>query len=375
MNCVGSPALIDTLPSQPTPYVAAEGTFAHHIGTGCLVTGIEPSEYLGSKGVVDGHEILCDEAMVEGVTLYVDTARKFKLDQEWMELSLHKALRTLDPDLGGTADYVTYSPNLRLLRVFDFKYGAGVYVSAEDNRQLKNYALGAMLAIEAKGWAAFPIQYVEVYIVQPRYEGADPVRVEKFAASDLLDFIGDMLTAAKATRQPNAPVTAGPWCKKTFCPAAAVCPALEKMQHALVAASAPSVVAMIDPVWLGKAMAEIPLAEERIKAIRELAYQQALSGVVIPGWKIVDKKPRRVWTEPDAVIAWAKGRAIEPFEDPKLKSPAQMEKGLKAADKRELAVWTAKVSSGTTLVPLADPRQPVTRAVTAADFPLLTDGN
>lgn len=367
MNCPGSPRLIASIPTPPTPYVAAEGTFAHAIATACIETGEKLDLWLGRKAIVDGHEITCDEEMIEGIGLYLATIQKNKLDTDWVELSLHSALRSLDPDLGGTADYVTYSPGLRLLRIIDFKYGAGVFVSADDNKQLKKYALGAMLTIEAMRTDAAPVQNIEVYIVQPRYEGAEPVRVEKFAASDLIDFVGDMLTAAKKTRDPDAPTIAGPWCKKTFCPAAHICPALLQLQHSLVECTAPGLPAL-DPSTLGDWLTVIPLVEERIKAVRESAYQQALTGVKIPGWKLVDKRPRRCWTEPDKVIAWAKGRAIEPFETPELKSPAQMEKGLKAAEKRELAAWVASVSSGTTLAPESDPRQPVSKAISVADF-------
>jgi hypothetical protein len=373
MNCAGSVNLAAKHPPAPTPFVAAEGTYAHHIAADCLRRGLVcvPEEYVGSKAIVEGHTVTCDEEMVDGVGLYLFTAQDIRLDKEWVELSLHKALKSLDPDMGGTADYVTYSPKLRLLRTVDFKYGAGVFVSADDNKQLKKYAVGAMLSIEEGEQfhddTILPIQAVENYIVQPRYEGALPVRVEKFAAVDLLEFIGDMLTAAKATRQPDAPLTPGPWCKKTFCPNAHVCPALEAMQHALVKLEFSEIIP-VDPKVLGKALSDFDLIEERIKAMRGFAYAQALAGTQIPGWKLVNKKPRRHWTEPDKVIAWAKGRAIEPFEQPELKSPAQMEKGLKKNEKTELAAWAASVSSGITLVPESDARQPVSRAITAADF-------
>jgi len=359
MNCPGSVKLAEGTPGT-TSFAAAQGTYAHSLGA----VRLDPAMWLGKKVVIDGHEIECDQEMVDGVQLYLDTIAELQLDQSWVELSVTEALRKWDIDLGGTADYATYSPTRKLLRVVDFKYGAGTFVDADDNKQLKVYALGALLAIGAA------VDVVEVYIVQPRYEGAAPVRKEVFPAWDLMEFAGSIAEAAKATRQPKAPLKAGSWCAKTFCPNARTCPELEGMQHALVAQEFSAVVSL-DPKALSAALASIPLVKERIKAIEEFAYTQAQAGLQIPGYKLVDKKGRRHWTNENAVIEWAKARAIEPFEKPELKSPAQLEKGLKKPEKTELAAFTAVVSSGTVLVPESDARQPISKMVTVDDFDVI----
>ena len=123
-----------------------------------------------------------------------------------------------------------------------------------------------------------------------------------------------------------------------------------------------------DAAQLASALTAIPLVEERIKAIKDFAYAQACEGREIPGYKLVDKRPRRQWTDEQAVIKWAEERAINPFEPPSLKSPAQLEKGLKKSEKAELAEFTASVSSGTALVQDTDARQAVSTMVTVADF-------
>lgn len=364
LNCPGSVNLAATHAAPPTAFAPAQGTYAHAIAAECLRTGAKPDEYLGSKGLVEGHEIECDAEMVEGIQLYLDTIAGLRLEKEWVELSLHDALRTLDPDFGGTADWATYSPKLKKLRTVDFKFGAGVFVSVDDNKQLKKYSLGTLLAVGE------PVEIVENYIVQPRFEGAPPVRMESFAAFDLMEFAADLIEAAVETRKANARLTPGPWCKKTFCPNAHLCPALETMQHALLKMEFSDIVP-VDPVALGKALSDIVLLEERSKAIKALAYATAVAGTKIPNWKLVDKMPRRQWTNPDAAIKWAQERAINPFVEPEIKSPAQMEKGLKKAEKAELKPFYASVSSGSTLVPDSDSRQEISRAVTAADFDVI----
>jgi hypothetical protein len=275
-------------------------------------------------------------------------------------MPLAAALRTWDEDLGGTADYVTYHAGKRLLRVVDFKYGAGTFVDVEDNKQAMVYALGVLLQVNQ------PVDTVEIYIVQPRYEGAEPVRMQSFPAWKLMDFAGDVAEAAAATRRADAPLKAGPWCAKTFCPNRADCPALQQQEHALMAYDFAAV--PVAPATLAQWLTSVPLVKERIKAIEELAYQQAVGGVPIPGWKLVDKRARRQWTDEQKVIEWAKQRAIEPFEEPSLKSPAQLEKGLKKAEKGELAEFTVSVSSGSVLVPEGDARPAISKQITVDDF-------
>jgi len=209
-----------------------------------------------------------------------------------------------------------------------------------------------------------------VYIVQPRYEGADPVRMQAFPAYDLMDFTGALADAAKATRLPDAPLIAGPWCKKTFCPNARICPALERMQHMLVKQEFSAAVPY-DAQALSTALTSIPLVEERIAAIKAFAYERASAGDAVPGYKLVEKRARRHWTDENAVIKWAEERAINPFEALKLKSPAGLERGMGKPEKADLSQYTAFVSSGTTLVPESDSRSEINKRITADDFQLI----
>jgi hypothetical protein len=284
-----------------------------------------------------------------------------RLKEEWIEVPLIDVLSKWDPDLGGTGDYATYDPAKQLLRVVDLKYGRGVYVEVKDNRQLKTYGLGMMLAINK------PVKKVEVYIFQPRYEGAEPLRMESFDAWELMEFAGEIAVAAEATRKPDAPLVAGPWCSKTFCPNARVCPELERRQHAIVRATF-SELAPYDPSALADALNMVPMVKERIKAIEEFAYKEASAGKKIPGYKLVDKVARRHWNDEKAAAEWAKTKGVDPYEEPAVKSPAQLEKGLKKAEKAELAQFYSAVSSGSVLVPESDKRPEITKVATAADF-------
>lgn len=347
---------------------SAQGTFAHTIAAKCLDENVQASDFLLHRAKVDGFDVECDQEMVDAIDLYVDHIRDDLQDGDlhWTEMPLLDALGTIDPDLGGTADFVRYRPSAQSLRVTDLKFGAGVYVDAEDNTQAKTYALGALLQV------GLPVKEIEVCIVQPRYEGAAPIRPWKFPTSEVLEFVADLQDAAAKTREPNAPLVAGDHCK--FCPRARECPELEKKQHALVSAQF-DVAIPTDMKLVSDLLGAIPLVKERIKAIEEYAYNQAMKGVEVPGYKLVDKVARRQWKSPDVVELWAKQQGIDPYGERPLLSPAQIEaklkelapKGKKKEAGAALEPLVEKISSGTALVPASDNRPPV-RLITAEAF-------
>ena len=367
---------------------AAAGTFAHDIAAKCLNDyTISASDFFLKKETIDGFEVECDLEMIDAINLYLDdlAADLKEGDQCWIEMPLLQALSKIDPDLGGTADYVRYRPSNQHLLVVDFKFGSGVYVEVEDNEQLKLYALGAMLE------CGKAVKDVTVRICQPRFEGAQPTRDFNFKAHEILDFIADVQDAAVKSREKDTPFAAGEHCK--FCSHAKDCAELERHQHTITMADfgtidvqvpgkggttlalADKPGAVVDYAKLAAALQSIPMVKERIKAIEQYAYEQASKGAEIPGFKLVDKRATRRWKSEDAIVLWACERAIDPYAPREVISPAQMEKllakdaprGKKKDAGAELEPFVEKVSSGTALVPVTDERPPA-KLVTAADF-------
>lgn len=381
-NCPGSVREAERFPRRASR-AAAYGTRAHAIAAACLdplvadpcAAPLPPRQWLGSVDSVDGYDIQCDAEMVQCVEVYLaDCAGGLAQgDRVWVEMRLHEALQTLHPDLGGTADFVAWMPAARKLRVADLKTGAGVHVAAQNNAQLQVYALGALLAT---GVAA---DTVEVRIIQPRIETGDPVRSWEFPAADLFDFADRLVLAARAAAAPDAPLNAGPWCAKTFCPAAASCPAVEALHRALVATDfgIGGDVVPVSPSQVAAALDSIAPLRAKIQQLEAYAYALAESGVAIPGWKLVAKRPVRRWVDEAAAARWAEAHGIEPYART-LRSPAQIEADLAAAAPRgkkkaalasarqELESLVASVSSGSVLVPESDSRAPM-RDVVSAD--------
>jgi len=134
-------ALLEREFADNTNEAAAEGSAAHALAEHKLRRALK----MRSKKPVSQYD--CDE-MDEHTNGYVG----FILEQigqchnPLVLIEQKLDLSKFVPDGYGTADCIIVADNL--LHVIDFKYGMGVVVSAEDNPQMKLYALGALTLFE-----------------------------------------------------------------------------------------------------------------------------------------------------------------------------------------------------------------------------------
>jgi hypothetical protein len=359
-TCPGSVQLSRGVPNVSTKF-AAEGTAAHALAAHCLAEGEAPRDYLGQTALVEGYEIPFDEDLIAAVEEYVGYVSTTETmgDEGSMEQSFTPAMKKLHPKFGGSTDYVRWRASERLLEVMDYKHGAGVPVDVDDNKQLKYYALGALLS--NPHWNA---ETVKITIVQPRCDHEQGrIRSYTFPALDLIDFAADLVAAAKATEEFGAELNPS---KKAcrFCPANAAnkCPAIEKETQAIVSASFD----MLDPEkyslsQIAEFLEKAPLVEARISALREFAYQRACAGETIPGFKLVDKRATRKWKDEEAAKKQF-DKVPGALTEPELRSPAQLEKLLGKKRFGHYADLVEKQSSGHTLVPVTDNRPSVATA-------------
>ncbi len=363
VNCPGSVRASEGLPNESSIY-AAEGTAAHQVAEWCLTERRDPLEYVDREIEVGEHSFTVDEEMTEHVETYVDFVRALKLDGYEVEIEKKFDLEHLHPGMFGTADCVAYRESDKRLVVVDFKYGRGIAVDPQENKQLLYYGIGACTGAHNRGVSA-----IELVVVQPRAPHiAGPIRKWETDPVTLLEFAADLVDAAKRTEAADAPFSAGEWCK--FCPAAGTCPTLAAA--ALTAADAiftndESVImpdpTKYDPQKLSKTLANVDLVEDWCRRVREYAHHEAIAGRIPPGWKLVPKRPTRKWTrEENSIVAtlFTDGLDDADIYNKKLKSPAQIEKvfGKKSVPESVSELW-AKVSSGTVLAPSSDPRPSV----------------
>jgi len=404
--CAGALALTDGLPEK-TSEAADWGTCAHQIAEKCLLDGVQASEFIGTTQKGKKYEFEVDDEMADTAQVYVDFVRKSAIEAappnvnpaDLLKVEQKFTLAALDPpfEAGGTADAVIYYPAEKKLHVIDLKGGRGHVVEVVGNPQLRTYALGAMLAN-----SSLAVDQVMVTIVQPRApHKSGRIRSETFHVADLAEWTTDLVAAmhnsAAAMRMRKRVldgtlerISEGEWntsflkagdhCK--FCKAAGFCPALE--QRATDAAGVwfddldqprlSNTPDAMSPEKLAETLGMLGMIEEWCNAVRAWAHSQAESGVVIPGYQLVEKIGNRAWSVPEEQVAGAlalAGLTDDRIYVRKLVSPAQAEKALGAKKKGALDDIVERPVRGTNLVASEKSTRPAVQAAVHQHFNVL----
>jgi hypothetical protein len=177
-----------------TSIYAAEGTCAHKIAELCLRPGVPPypDEYLGTVHKVDGYDITVDQEMVDAVGVYLDYLFLTTHAMEDRHVELKVDYSPWAPEGFGTSDFVFLSNGNTCLHVVDLKYGKGISVSAERNKQMMLYALGAINTLKLKA-----INTVVLCIVQPRM---DSISEHPMSVNDLYDWADNEVSSKPGTK-------------------------------------------------------------------------------------------------------------------------------------------------------------------------------
>lgn len=394
LECPGSVRMEAGFPRDSNVF-ADEGTAAHQVCSLCLETGDDAAEWLGGVSVIeaaegaqtvfkaddpgrpepDGAKVFAiNDEMVDAVQVYLDHCRGLVASEPAaiVEVEQRLDMTNLHPDIFGTGDHSAYLPSEASLHVSDFKYGKGVVVSPVDNPQLMLYGAGA-----ARKHGRLPINGITLHIVQPRAMG-EPVKSWVTDALTLLEFEDEIRVRAAATEVPAPPLVAGDHCR--FCKAAAVCPALA--EHSLKSAlaefgdatdidgfMAPTITVPDAPSLTPPQLAYVLSAAEMIgnwvKAVQAYAHAEAIAGRIPDGFKLVPKRATRKWGDEVEARQLLELFDVDPYAEPEVKSPAQLEKTLGKKKFEALCAeieatgvkrFVVKESSGLNLVPNDDPR-------------------
>lgn len=374
-NCAGALALGAKVAGLDVESEAAGwGTACHEVAEKCLRTGTDAEDRIGATIKTKSHEFDVDEEMADTAQVYIDYVREQHTgglprmlpdNQLWIEERF--SLASLNPpfDAGGTCDAIVYDPGQKILEVIDLKGGRGMRVEVTENKQLRTYALGAMLA-----HPELDVERIKATIVQPRmHHASGRIRSETFHIADLAEWTGELrgkMAVAKEAELQLACVqgalmmeawgdkylVAGDHC--TFCPAAGVCPKLQKaaMDRANAFFGDTGKVELrnqpdeLDPATMAKVLDGADMITGWVNAVRALASRLAEQGTDIydpeteSRYVLVDKVGRRRFKAPvHGTVADALANigvsADKMYAKPKLLSPAQMEK-LKGANGKKL---------------------------------------
>jgi Protein of unknown function (DUF2800) len=221
MSCPGSAAATRGIDSGDTAY-SREGTAAHAVHEQCLRRRVGPHTFVGQ--LIEGMRVTAD--MADAIAISVAHCRRLMdtAGMHWIEQSVSLAPFTPPTDMFGTLDFACYFADRQELHIVDLKFGAGVYVRAKGNPQLRYYALAAAATFE------LPVSTIVTTVVQPRFGcNADPIRSAIVHADEMAEFAIELIKCAETAMRHDAPFVAGSWCK--FCAAKNTCATFQGFQR------------------------------------------------------------------------------------------------------------------------------------------------
>ena len=248
----------------------------------------------------------------------------------------------------GTGDCIIVADDV--LTVIDFKYGKGVAVEAESNPQMMLYALGALEMFSI----LYDINEIQMVIFQPRIEN-----ISEFSMSvpDLLNWAeNELKPKAELAAKGEGEFCAGEHCR--FCKVKATCRkraeynlAIAKYDFAPPDMLQDSEIAMI----LERADSLTAWAAD----VKEYALSEALKGRKWNGYKVVEGRSNRKYTDEKAVVSAVKSAGKDPYSEPKILGITEMTKllGGKKRFEEVLSKYVYKPQGKPTLVPVSDKRK------------------
>jgi hypothetical protein len=296
MVCPPSARLESKLPDNESDY-AREGTLAHELAEACLrllLGWITQDEFNIIHSQIKKHRLYsaemighCQDYASYVHSFYIEFVKDFG-DAVSIFLEMQVNLRKYARGSYGHLDAAIAAPGI--LMVFDFKYGQGVPVSAEENEQMMCYALGCLEKLK----------YVDDYgvivmhIIQPRLNNTSnwaifKERLMKWATTELSP-------VAALAYAGEGEYVAGDHCK--FCRAKPTCKVLANHIDEITKGLNYELPELLTAREISKVLKNSDLVLDYIKSVKAHALSEALKGKKFPGYKIVEGISRRVIANP-----------------------------------------------------------------------------
>lgn len=301
--CPPSAKLCAKVPDKPSPY-ARQGTDAHTLCEYKVlnVLGRNPLNPIENLDYLDQEMIDCADLYSAYVVEELEAAKKYCKDpQVLVEQRLNFSQWV--PEGFGTGDCLIVAD--KVLQIIDFKYGLGILVSAENNPQMMCYALGALDTYDG----IYDIETIRMTIFQPRRSNISTWEISK---KDLLKWADEVLKPAAALAwKGEGEFKAGDHCR--FCAVRASC--RKRAEYNLEMAKYDF---QMPPELNDTEVAAIlPKLDDLISWAGDLkgyALQKALAGTKYPGFKVVEGRSIRKYTDENAVAQTVASAGYDPFE-------------------------------------------------------------
>lgn len=364
--CTPSARLEEQLPEKRSEY-ADEGTLAHEIAELKLrkyyIEPMPKSTFTRRLNKLKKHDLFQEE-MLKHTDTYLEYLQGITLS---LSVTPHVAIEKridyshIAPEGFGTVDCLIIAENT--LYVTDFKYGKGVPVSAVDNPQMKLYALGAY---KEYGFL-YPIEKVKLAIVQPRL---DNISEFELPIEELVAWGDEIKPIAQKAFNGEGEFVPGEHCK--FCRAKAQCRARANEFLALedFGMKEPE---LLSDAEIGQILERAMELESWVKALKDYALGETLKGKEIPGWKAVEGRGQRSFTDIEKAFEHLRANGIDEamlYERVPL-TVSKLEKQLGKKQFKELLEepgFIEKTPGKPTLVPISDKRPPIVNISPEEDF-------
>jgi len=316
LACTAAPHFEENFPDGTSTY-AEEGTLAHSI---CELyarkkfTVMSTRKFNSELKKLQAAPLYAEE-MLRTAEAYVDYLTEKAMQYPTMPhvaMEVKVDLTEYIPDGFGTCDCIMIGGDT--LHITDYKHGKGVPVSAENNPQMRLYALGALRLYSAI--YGDQIKRVSMGICQPRlsHEASE----DALSTEELLAWGESIKPVAKEAFDGPGTFCPGEHCR--FCKGKAQCAAraasftgFEEFKDCVPLGASPAMQAdyittgyrptnVLTDAEIGDLLIRAEGLVQWYKDLQDYASSALLSGNEIPGWKLVEGRSNRAFTDVDAAV-------------------------------------------------------------------------
>ncbi len=301
LNCTPSARLEATFPRNESAF-SSEGTYAHELAALLIRQFLKDGS--SDLDLAMSHPWYSEEhhkEVIAGVLEYVDIVTT-QIDLAPSEIHLVETKIDISkyvPERRCILDFASLAP--AEINIYDLKFGRGVRVYVKDNSQLKYYALAALGLHQT----LFPKKRkitINCHIVQPRM---DHYEMATYTLGELTKWARSKRSKTKAALEGRGALKVGTWCQ--FCRAAPECQALKNSLDSFKGEDAE----LMSDATLVKLYKLIPILSPWLKKVKDHMRDKAAAGYKYEGLKLAVGRSRRVFVEPDDVIAFLRDQGYD----------------------------------------------------------------
>lgn len=371
--CTAAPRFEEQFPESTSEY-AEEGRLAHSFCELKLLkkftVSIKPKTFTTRINKLK-KDALYNPEMEKTSDIYIEhlTERAMQFDTTpYVTAEVRVDFSEYVPEGFGTCDCVMIGGDTIIIT--DYKHGKGVAVSAENNSQMKLYALGALKKYRAI--YGDTIKKVVLVIEQPRI--SEEPSIWETTVDDLTSWGESIKPIAEKAFRGLGEFVPGEHCR--FCRGKAQCKAranvytaLEEFKGCVPEEKALPGDSILTDAEIGDLLIRGAELVSWYKDLEEYALNATLNGKEIPGWKAVAGRANRALTDVDAtfkaIVAAGYDEALLYERKPLTLSALETLIGKKDFAEK-FGQFITKPLGKPTLVPMSDKREPYNAA--AADF-------